>query len=290
MPNLLTIGRICLAPFLVSAVLEGKFLLGFVLFVVAGLTDALDGTLARVLKQRTVLGQYLDPVADKLLLSTLFLVLTHMNFIPVRVTVTGFWPRSWDTGGRGDPLRGGRAARFQAQRLRKSQYAGADHRGGCVFCSPRSTTRTWVVWLRALAPRRHRRAHNRLGTALCMAHHQAHASPGMPDGSATGGQVKVVVRNLRSRFPPVRPARFPRFPYREILQNQRLRHTPGIRQIRCRRAGRRCALAGVCRRLPWFQVRFEFGLFSNCWIVESGFCHLPGPQATAIRFDRRIDH
>jgi cardiolipin synthase len=90
MPNLLTIGRICLAPFLVSAVLEGKFLLGFVLFVAAGVSDALDGALARVLKQRTVLGQYLDPVADKLLLSTLFLVLTQMNLIPVRVTALVF--------------------------------------------------------------------------------------------------------------------------------------------------------------------------------------------------------
>jgi cardiolipin synthase len=90
MPNLLTIGRICLAPFLVSAVLEARFQLGFVLFVIAGVTDALDGTLARVLKQRTALGQYLDPVADKLLLSTLFLVLTHMNLIPVRVTALVF--------------------------------------------------------------------------------------------------------------------------------------------------------------------------------------------------------
>jgi cardiolipin synthase (CMP-forming) len=90
MPNLLTIARICLAPFLVSAVLEGKFVTGFVLFVVAGVSDALDGMLARVLKQRTVLGQYLDPVADKLLLSTLFLVLTHMNLIPVRVTALVF--------------------------------------------------------------------------------------------------------------------------------------------------------------------------------------------------------
>jgi cardiolipin synthase len=90
MPNLLTIARICLAPFLVSAVLEGRFLTGFVLFVVAGISDALDGTLARVLKQRTVLGQYLDPVADKLLLSTLFLVLTHMNLIPIRVTALVF--------------------------------------------------------------------------------------------------------------------------------------------------------------------------------------------------------
>ena len=90
MPNLLTIGRICLAPFLVSAILEARFTTGFVLFVVAGVTDALDGMLARVLEQRTALGQYLDPVADKLLLSTLFLVLTHMNLIPIRVTVLVF--------------------------------------------------------------------------------------------------------------------------------------------------------------------------------------------------------
>ena len=90
MPNLLTVGRICLAPFLVSALLDRRFVLSFTLFVVAGLTDALDGTLARLLKQRTTLGQYLDPVADKLLLSTLFLVLTHMQLIPARVTVLVF--------------------------------------------------------------------------------------------------------------------------------------------------------------------------------------------------------
>jgi cardiolipin synthase (CMP-forming) len=90
MPNLLTIARICLAPFLVTAILERQFALSFALFIAAGLTDALDGTLARVLQQRTMLGQYLDPVADKLLLSTLFLVLTHMGLIPARVTVLVF--------------------------------------------------------------------------------------------------------------------------------------------------------------------------------------------------------
>jgi len=89
-PNLLTLLRICLAPFLVSAILENRFKLGFILFVVAGLSDALDGFLARVLKQRTVLGEYLDPVADKLLLSTLFLVLLHEGLMPVRVTVLVF--------------------------------------------------------------------------------------------------------------------------------------------------------------------------------------------------------
>lgn len=89
-PNLLTLFRICVAPFLVAAILEHRFETGFILFVLAGLTDALDGILARVLKQRTVLGQYLDPVADKFLLSTLFLVLSYERLIPLRVTVLVF--------------------------------------------------------------------------------------------------------------------------------------------------------------------------------------------------------
>jgi cardiolipin synthase len=89
-PNLLTLLRICLAPFLVAAILEGHFGLSFGLFAAAGLTDALDGLLARFLRQRTMLGEYLDPVADKLLLSTLFLVLMHMSLIPVTVTVLVF--------------------------------------------------------------------------------------------------------------------------------------------------------------------------------------------------------
>lgn len=89
-PNLLTVIRICLAPFLVAAILQSNFTLGFALFVAAGLTDALDGVLARVLKQRTVLGQYLDPIADKLLLSTLFLVLMYKGLIPTTITVLVF--------------------------------------------------------------------------------------------------------------------------------------------------------------------------------------------------------
>jgi len=89
-PNLLTLLRICMAPFLVAAILEGQYKLGFTLFVAAGLTDALDGTLARVLKQSSMLGHYLDPVADKLLLSTLFLVLWHKGLMPTTVTVLVF--------------------------------------------------------------------------------------------------------------------------------------------------------------------------------------------------------
>jgi cardiolipin synthase len=89
-PNLLTVLRICLAPFLVAAILENRYALSFGLFLAAGMTDALDGLLARLLKQRTMLGEYLDPVADKLLLSTLFLVLTYKALVPARVTVLVF--------------------------------------------------------------------------------------------------------------------------------------------------------------------------------------------------------
>lgn len=89
-PNLLTFLRLCIAPFLVLAVLDGHFEVAFGLFVLAGITDALDGLLARLLQQRTMLGQYLDPVVDKLLLSTLFLVAHHEGLISLRVTVLVF--------------------------------------------------------------------------------------------------------------------------------------------------------------------------------------------------------
>ncbi len=89
-PNQLTFLRLCIIPFLVMAILDGHFKLAFALFALAGISDGLDGLLARMLHQRTMLGQYLDPVADKLLLSTLFLVLMHVGLIPRRVTVLVF--------------------------------------------------------------------------------------------------------------------------------------------------------------------------------------------------------
>ena len=89
-PNMLTLLRICLIPFLVAAVLDRHFGLAFALFAVAACTDAIDGLLARWLRQRTRLGEYLDPAADKLLLSTLFLVLTFQGLLDPRVTVLVF--------------------------------------------------------------------------------------------------------------------------------------------------------------------------------------------------------
>jgi cardiolipin synthase len=89
-PNLLTMMRLFLLPFIVIEVLDGRWKLAFLLLWIAGLSDALDGRLARMLKQHTRLGQYLDPIADKALLSTMFLVLTHVGVIPRYVTVLVF--------------------------------------------------------------------------------------------------------------------------------------------------------------------------------------------------------
>jgi cardiolipin synthase (CMP-forming) len=89
-PNLLTFLRLCLIPFLLIAVLDSHYRAALFLFIVAGLSDGLDGLAARLLEQQTQLGQYLDPVADKLLLSTLFLVLMHQQLVSLRVTVLVF--------------------------------------------------------------------------------------------------------------------------------------------------------------------------------------------------------
>jgi cardiolipin synthase len=89
-PNLLTMLRLFTLPFLVITILDGHWRLAFALLWLAGVSDGLDGLAARWLEQRTTLGLYLDPIADKLLLSTLFLVLMHVGAIPRYVTVLVF--------------------------------------------------------------------------------------------------------------------------------------------------------------------------------------------------------
>ena len=89
-PNQLTLLRMMFLPFIVIKLVEGHYLWALSLFVLAGLSDGLDGLLARTLHQQTVLGQYLDPIADKLLLSTMFLVLSVLHKIPWKFTVLVF--------------------------------------------------------------------------------------------------------------------------------------------------------------------------------------------------------
>jgi cardiolipin synthase (CMP-forming) len=89
-PNQLTLLRMMFVPFIVIKLVEGHYSSALILFVLAGFSDGLDGLLARMLKQQTVLGQYLDPIADKLLLSTMFLVLSILHRIPWKFTVLVF--------------------------------------------------------------------------------------------------------------------------------------------------------------------------------------------------------
>jgi cardiolipin synthase len=89
-PNQLTLLRMMFLPFIVINLVGGHYTWALTLFVLAGLSDALDGLLARTLHQQTLLGQYLDPIADKLLLSTMFLVLAVLHKIPWKFTVLVF--------------------------------------------------------------------------------------------------------------------------------------------------------------------------------------------------------
>jgi cardiolipin synthase len=89
-PNLLTLVRLVLTPLLVSAVLDRQFEAAFVMFVIAAMTDAMDGLLARWLQQRTRLGQYLDPITDKILLSSLFLALTRIGALKMEIAAVVF--------------------------------------------------------------------------------------------------------------------------------------------------------------------------------------------------------
>ena len=89
-PNQLTLLRMIFLPFIVIHLVSGHYKWALILFVLAGFSDGLDGLLARTLHQQTTLGQYLDPIADKLLLSTVFLVLSILHKIPWKYTVLVF--------------------------------------------------------------------------------------------------------------------------------------------------------------------------------------------------------
>jgi cardiolipin synthase len=89
-PNQLTLLRMIFLPFIVINLVKDDYKWALGLFVLAGLSDGLDGLLARKLHQQTLLGQYLDPIADKLLMSTMFLVLSIEHLIPWKYTVVVF--------------------------------------------------------------------------------------------------------------------------------------------------------------------------------------------------------
>jgi cardiolipin synthase len=82
-PNSLTILRILLIPVFIGFLIYQRYEYSLVVLLLAGLTDGLDGTIARVANQRTRLGAFLDPLADKLLLTSSFVALSSLHLIPL---------------------------------------------------------------------------------------------------------------------------------------------------------------------------------------------------------------
>jgi cardiolipin synthase len=81
-PNLLTVFRMVLIPVFVTLLFYQRFSVALAVFVLAGFTDGLDGLLARRFGQQSQLGTILDPIADKLMLVTAFIVLTMRSVFP----------------------------------------------------------------------------------------------------------------------------------------------------------------------------------------------------------------
>jgi cardiolipin synthase len=84
-PNLLTVFRMVLIPVFVTMLFYQRFIVALAVFACAGLTDGLDGLLARRFDQRSQLGTVLDPIADKLMMVTAFIVLSMRSIFPAPV-------------------------------------------------------------------------------------------------------------------------------------------------------------------------------------------------------------
>lgn len=87
LPNALTVLRIILVPFFIGTLSYDYYGFSLVILAVAGITDVLDGIFARIKKQKTKLGTFLDPVADKALLMSSFIAMTLLDWIPKWLTI-----------------------------------------------------------------------------------------------------------------------------------------------------------------------------------------------------------
>jgi cardiolipin synthase len=86
-PNLITLIRILLTPLFIIFLIQGRYRHALAVFVLAGVSDVADGLIARWWQQKSRLGSYLDPAADKLLMSASFVTLSISHLIPSWLTV-----------------------------------------------------------------------------------------------------------------------------------------------------------------------------------------------------------
>ncbi|MCE3239635.1 MAG: CDP-alcohol phosphatidyltransferase [Deltaproteobacteria bacterium] len=87
LPNFLTLIRILSIPFFLVYLSYHRYLEALIIFIIGGITDFLDGLAARLMKQQTPLGAYLDPIADKLLVITSFIVLGLIGGVPMWLAI-----------------------------------------------------------------------------------------------------------------------------------------------------------------------------------------------------------
>lgn len=88
LPNTLTMARIVLIPLFVTSIIYNRYDYALYLFFIAALTDAFDGLIARLRNQKTAFGTFLDPLADKFLLVTSFILFASYEKIPKWLTIT----------------------------------------------------------------------------------------------------------------------------------------------------------------------------------------------------------
>lgn len=81
-PNLISLARLMAVPVMIYLILHGYYLAAFWLFVAAGVSDAIDGYIAKQMGQATVLGSYLDPLADKALLVGVYITMGQADLLP----------------------------------------------------------------------------------------------------------------------------------------------------------------------------------------------------------------
>jgi len=86
-PNLITLGRILLVPIVVWAITSGGMRIAFILFLAAGISDAVDGFLAKRFHMRSELGAYLDPLADKALIVSIYVSLGVAGALPIFLVI-----------------------------------------------------------------------------------------------------------------------------------------------------------------------------------------------------------
>ena len=86
-PNIISLGRLLSVPLVIYLILNNDMFAAFWLFVAAGLSDAIDGYLAKVLGQSSVLGKYLDPIADKVLLVGVYITLGQADYLPTWLVI-----------------------------------------------------------------------------------------------------------------------------------------------------------------------------------------------------------